>query len=55
LLIAERALATSARSIVSHRLVAQGADEQTLEFWRELVAEEFLPEEQDDDDDVSDL
>ena len=35
--------------IVQQRLEAQGADEQVLAFWRELVAEEILPEEEDDE------
>ena len=35
--------------IVQQRLEAQGADEQVLAFWRELVAEEILPEEDDDE------
>jgi len=33
------------KGIVQQRLEAEGADEQTLAFWRELVAEEILPEE----------
>ena len=35
--------------IVQQRLEAQGANEQVLAFWRELVAEEILPEEDDDE------
>src|SRR3972149_4124885 len=35
--------------IVQQRLEAQGADEQVLAFWRELVAEEILPEVEDDE------
>lgn len=35
--------------VVQHRLEAQGADEQVLAFWRELVAERILPEEEDDE------
>jgi hypothetical protein len=34
---------------VQLRLESQGADEQTLLFWRELVAEEIVPEEEDDE------
>jgi hypothetical protein len=39
-----------ADGVVEQRLVAQAADEQTLAFWRELVAEEILPEEDDEDE-----
>jgi Nucleotidyl transferase AbiEii toxin, Type IV TA system len=35
--------------IVRKRLEAEGADEQTISTWRDLVAEEILPEEEDDD------
>jgi hypothetical protein len=35
--------------VVQQRLVAQGADEQVLAFWRELVAEKILAEEEDDE------
>jgi hypothetical protein len=34
--------------VVEQRLVAQGADAQPLAFWQELVAEEILPEEDDE-------
>jgi hypothetical protein len=34
--------------VVEQRLVAQGADAKTLDFWRELVAEEIIPEEDDE-------
>lgn len=37
-----------ADGVVQQRLEAQGADEQTLAFWRELVKEEILPEDDDD-------
>jgi hypothetical protein len=33
---------------VEQQLVAQGADEQMLGFWHDLVAEEVLPEEDDE-------
>jgi hypothetical protein len=35
--------------VVRQRLVAYGADEQTIDFWHELVAEEIVAEEEDDD------
>jgi len=35
--------------VVQQRLESQGADEQVLAFWRELVAEEILPEVEDDE------
>ena len=38
-----------AEGVVQQRLEAQGADEQVLAFWRELVAEEIAPEEEDDE------
>jgi len=38
-----------AEGVVQQRLEAQGADENVLAFWHELVAEEILPEEEDDD------
>ncbi|HEX5471697.1 MAG TPA: hypothetical protein VFW73_07405 [Lacipirellulaceae bacterium] len=34
---------------VRQRLIAQGADEKILDFWRELAAEEILPEEDEDE------
>jgi hypothetical protein len=34
--------------VVEQRLKAQGADDDVLDFWRELVAEEITPEEEDD-------
>jgi hypothetical protein len=34
--------------VIEQRLVSQGADEPTLAFWRELVAEEILPEEDEE-------
>ena len=37
------------KGIVQQRLEAEGADEQTLAFWRELVAEEILPEEDEEE------
>jgi len=40
-----------AGGIVEQRLIGQGADEQTLAFWRELVVEEILPEEDEEDED----
>jgi hypothetical protein len=38
-----------AEGVIQKRLAAQGADEQVLAFWRELVAEEIAPEEEDDE------
>ena len=34
---------------VALRLEAQGADKETLDFWRQLVAEAILPEEEEDE------
>ena len=34
---------------VEERLAAHGADEESLAFWRQLVAEEIRPEEDDDE------
>jgi len=38
-----------AEGVVQQRLATQGADENVLAFWRELVAEEILSEEEDDE------
>jgi hypothetical protein len=38
-----------AQGVVQQRLEAQGADDAVLAFWRELVAEKILPEEEDDE------
>ena len=38
-----------AEGVVQKRLAAQGADDQVLDFWHKLVAEEILPEVEDDD------
>ena len=38
-----------AEGVVKQRLEDQGADEQVLAFWRELVAEEIIPEVEDDE------
>jgi hypothetical protein len=35
--------------VVQQKLQAHGADEKTLAFWRELVAEEIVPEREDDE------
>jgi hypothetical protein len=39
----------SEQGAVAQRLEAQGADDETLNFWRQLVAEAILPEEEDDE------
>jgi hypothetical protein len=35
--------------VVQERLEAQSVDEATLELWRELVAQEIMPEDEDDE------
>jgi len=34
---------------VKERLVAEGAQQEVLAIWRQLVAEEILPEEEEDE------
>jgi hypothetical protein len=37
------------QGVVQQRLESHGADDEALAFWRQLVAEEILPEEDDDE------